>query len=179
MDTPRGDIIEISSSSYELSPFSSKVDSGHNVYGDVSPERSASASVGGLRPEIESGEGGTATGTPGQLKASSRRRLRGEGRGTKKRARAKLGQRGGDEPRQISLRGSAFESRDVCSTKKADKILADSEAGTSEVLPPRIRDSFLEMRYSPSTGMERSEWEVIFEQFLSMGLIVKEEVHSD
>jgi hypothetical protein len=57
--------------------------------------------------------------------------------------------------------------------------LADSEVGTSGDHPPHIRNSFLEKRYSPSTGMDRSEWEIILEQLLVMGLDVKLEVVSD
>jgi hypothetical protein len=33
--------------------------------------------------------------------------------------------------------------------------------------------------HSPSTGMDRSEWEIILEQLLITGLIVKEEVVSE
>jgi hypothetical protein len=62
---------------------------------------------------------------------------------------------------------------------KAVRILADSEAGTSSDLPPHIKRSFIERRYSSSTGMDRSEWEIILEQILAMGFIVKEEVVSD
>jgi hypothetical protein len=61
---------------------------------------------------------------------------------------------------------------------KAAKILADSEARTFGDLPPRTRDSFLESRYSPSTGMDHSEWEIIFE-LLAMGLIVNQDAVSD
>jgi hypothetical protein len=33
--------------------------------------------------------------------------------------------------------------------------------------------------YSPSTDMDRSEWNIILDQLLIMGLIVKEEVASE
>jgi hypothetical protein len=57
---------------------------------------------------------------------------------------------------------------------KATQILADA----SNNISPHIKKSFAERRYSPSTSMDRSEWEIILEQLLAMGLIVKEEVVS-
>jgi hypothetical protein len=59
------------------------------------------------------------------------------------------------------------------------RILADSEAGTSGDISPHIEWSFVERRYSPSTDMDRSEWEIILKELLIMGLIVKEEVVSE
>jgi hypothetical protein len=41
---------------------------------------------------------------------------------------------------------------------KAARILADSEVETSGHLPPRIKRSFIERQYSPSTSMNWSEW---------------------
>jgi hypothetical protein len=38
------------------------------------------------------------------------------------------------------------------------KVLLASEAGTSGDFPLRIKNSFHEGHYSPSTGMEVSEW---------------------
>jgi hypothetical protein len=51
--------------------------------------------------------------------------------------------------------------------------------GASGDLPPRVRNSFLERRYSPSTRMDHSKWEIILEQLLAMGLSAKQEVISD
>jgi hypothetical protein len=41
---------------------------------------------------------------------------------------------------------------------KADKVLLDVKAGASDGLPPLVKQSFKEGRYSPSTGMEEKEW---------------------
>jgi hypothetical protein len=60
--------------------------------------------------------------------------------------------------------------------RQGSKVLLDVEAGTSRYFPPKIRMSFLEGRYSRSPGMEANEWQIILEQFLAMGVIVKEEV---
>jgi hypothetical protein len=38
---------------------------------------------------------------------------------------------------------------------------------------------FTERRYSHSTGMDQSKWEIILEQLIIMGLIVKKQVVSD
>jgi hypothetical protein len=54
--------------------------------------------------------------------------------------------------------------------------LLDSEAGGSGDLPPIVKKSVQEGRYSPSTGMEMSEWQIILEQFIMMGVVVKEQV---
>jgi hypothetical protein len=59
--------------------------------------------------------------------------------------------------------------------KDRAKVLLDSEAGTFGDLSPRVRHSFLEGCYSPSMGMEFDNCEIILEQFLAMGMIVKEE----
>jgi hypothetical protein len=69
-------IVEISSSSYELSFFSSKADSGHIVGADATLEKSSSVSIWDLWLEINStrgtgeGEGASMTATRGHLEAS-------------------------------------------------------------------------------------------------------------
>jgi hypothetical protein len=55
---------------------------------------------------------------------------------------------------------------------RAMRILADSEVGMPGDISSRIKRSFVERWYSPLTGMDCSEWEIILEQLLSMGLIV-------
>jgi hypothetical protein len=46
---------------------------------------------------------------------------------------------------------------------KANMVLYDSEAGGSGDLPPIVKKSFQEGRYSLSTGMEMSEWQIMLE----------------
>jgi hypothetical protein len=66
------------------------------------------------------------------------------------------------------------------STKdKARRILIDRQVGASGDLPPQVRNSFLEQWYLPLTRMHHSKWEIIVEQLLAMGLIVKQDVVSD
>jgi hypothetical protein len=42
-----------------------------------------------------------------------------------------------------------------------------------EAILPRMRRCFVDRRYSPSTGMGLSEWELIFDELIRMGYIVK------
>jgi hypothetical protein len=62
------------------------------------------------------------------------------------------------------------------STKnKAAWILANASGAIS----PRMKHSFIDRQYSPSTSMDRSEWEIISEEFIRMGLLVKQESVSE
>jgi hypothetical protein len=53
LDTPHGDLVEISSSSYGLLLFSSKVGSRHDAGAGVIPGGSSSISIGELWPDID------------------------------------------------------------------------------------------------------------------------------
>jgi hypothetical protein len=53
LDTPRGDLVELSSSSYSLSLYSSKVGSRHNANVGATPGGSSSISIGELWPNID------------------------------------------------------------------------------------------------------------------------------
>jgi hypothetical protein len=59
---------------------------------------------------------------------------------------------------------------------KAIRVLLDVEVGGFSELPPIVKRSFREGRYSPSIGMEMNEWQIMLEQFVAMGVDVKEEV---
>jgi hypothetical protein len=52
-------------------------------------------------------------------------------------------------------------------------------ANATRVVLPRMRQSFVDRQYSPSTGMDQSEWEISLEELTCMGLIVKKESVSD
>jgi hypothetical protein len=76
LDTLRGEIIGIpSSSSYELSLFSSMADIVPDTGGGVAPGELSSSSIGDLWPKINSREGATATTTCSSLEASLSHRL--------------------------------------------------------------------------------------------------------
>jgi hypothetical protein len=46
-------------------------------------------------------------------------------------------------------------------------------------ISPHMRRSFVDGQYSPSTGMDQSEWEIILEELTRMGYIIKREPDSD
>jgi hypothetical protein len=179
-NTLHGDVIDVcssSSGSYELSLFSSKVDSAHGASRGVALGGSSSASIDDHWSEANATsenfrvKGNLANRNRGHLEASSSRRL------SSSRNKAK-----GKEPRHESSSpgraphhtpasqqaprwGSASKNNHNCSSAKAKakKVLLDSEVGTSEDLPPRIRNSFLKGCYSPSIGMDISEWQIILD----------------
>jgi hypothetical protein len=59
--------------------------------------------------------------------------------------------------------------------KKASQILSTTPGAIS----PRMRRSFVDRQYSHLTGMDRREWEIILDQLIHMGYIVKKEPDSD
>jgi hypothetical protein len=56
---------------------------------------------------------------------------------------------------------------------KANTVLLDAEARASDELPLVIKQSFKDGRYSPSADMEEREWQIILEQFIASGVVVK------
>jgi hypothetical protein len=59
-----------------------------------------------------------------------------------------------------------------------DRVLLDVEMGASDELPLTIRQSLKDGRYSPSTRMEEREWQIMLEQFIMTGVVVKDEIIS-
>jgi hypothetical protein len=57
--------------------------------------------------------------------------------------------------------------------------LLDSKVGTSGIGHVQIQNSFRKGHYSLSTGLDVSEWQVLFEEFFAMRIIVKSEAKSD
>jgi hypothetical protein len=52
-------------------------------------------------------------------------------------------------------------------------------ANASRAISPWMRHSFVDRPYSPSTDMDRSEWEIILEELTHMGFLVKQEPVSE
>jgi hypothetical protein len=52
-------------------------------------------------------------------------------------------------------------------------------SAASGAISTHMRRSFVDRRYAPSTGMGLSEWEVILDELICMGYIVKKEPDSD
>jgi hypothetical protein len=57
-----------------------------------------------------------------------------------------------------------------------NSALLEVQIGASDELLLAIRQSFKSGRYSPSTGMEEVEWQIMLEQFIESGVVVKNEV---
>jgi hypothetical protein len=58
----------------------------------------------------------------------------------------------------------------------AEWVLANVEARVSDELSLAIRQSFKGGRYSPSTGMEEVEWQIMLEQFIESAVLGKDEI---
>jgi hypothetical protein len=129
-------------------------------------------SIGDLWPKINSShgvdhEGAFGTATRNQLEASTSRPLSGV-RGLKKRKITKGGRDATATAPPRSCGGGSAKS-------KAARILTDA----SEYISPHIKRSFVKRRYSPSTSMDWRECEIILEQLIIMGYVVKQEVVSE
>jgi hypothetical protein len=75
-------------------------------------------------------------------------------------------------PPSSSVRGRGRKSTTVV----AEWVLVNVEAGASDELPLVIRQSFKDGQYSPSTGMEEVEWQIMLEQFIASGVVIKDEI---
>jgi hypothetical protein len=175
LDTPSAKVIEISSSC-ELSIFSSRATPRCAEGGDGAPEGSSSMSIGELWPDIDELDeinwgGASAEGFLGNVI---------------------------HDPTSLPWVGRAGQ----CARSVGKKVLVDDALGSSSA-PPRGRGmasvknkatqifsvalgaisrcmqrSFIDRQYSPSTGMDQSEWEIILEELTSIGIIVKQEPDS-
>jgi hypothetical protein len=59
---------------------------------------------------------------------------------------------------------------------KTNRVLLDVDVGASDELLLAIRQSFKDGRYSPSTGMKERVWQIMLEQFIASGVVVKNKV---
>jgi hypothetical protein len=71
-----------------------------------------------------------------------------------------------------SVRGRRQGSAKV----KTNTVFLDVDAGASDELPLAIRQSFTYGHFSTLTGMEEREWQMMLEQFIVSGVVVKNEV---
>jgi hypothetical protein len=182
LNTPHGYLIKISSSSYELSIFSLKTGSHHDEGTGAVRGESSSVSIGGLWREINnldeaSCEGTSSTATQNHREDPASHPLSNSG-GSKRKVRedvvhaaekASLDETPGwsSAPPRGCVGGSV--------RSKATWILSDAP----EAILPHMRRSFADRQYSPSTGMDQSEWEIILEDLTHMGYIVTEQPVSE
>jgi hypothetical protein len=172
LDTPSSGIIKISSSC-DLPKSSLKADSRRSKGAGAAPEMSPSASIRDLWPdidkldEINSGDASIEN-VPGNVIHGQRLmpsvvRTNENVRHVVKRIVVNDAPRRSNAPPGGRGRGSA--------KKKATLILFTAPKDIS----PRMQRSFINRQYSPSTGMDQSEWEIILDDLTRMGYIVKEE----
>jgi hypothetical protein len=94
---------------------------------------------------------------------------------------AKKGKRGAKAPRNTGATRAPHSASVRGHGQKSVKAMVDQDvidigAGTSDELPLVNRQSFKDGRYSPSTGMEEMEWQIMLEQFVASGVVVKDEI---
>jgi hypothetical protein len=174
LDIARVEFIQILSSSYNLSVFSSKDGSYHDGGSVAALRESSSMSIGDLWPEVDSScranrEGTFMTATHRQLEASSSHQLSGIGRSKKRKTK----QSRRDVTKGVALGqplGPSSTPPKGCSgssvRNKATRILADA----SRDISPRMKKSLAERRYSPSTDTDRNELGYNFRTTYNHGL---------
>jgi hypothetical protein len=94
---------------------------------------------------------------------------------------AKKGRHGAKALRNTGVKwaphSSSVRGRGRRSTKAmANQVLIDVAAGASDELPLLVRQSFKDGQYSPSTGMEEIEWQIMLEYFVVSEVVVKDEI---
>jgi hypothetical protein len=176
LDTPSVEVIKISSSC-DLSIFSSRANSQRDEGTGAMPERSLSASIGELWPdidkldEINSGRASIEN-VPGNVlhdQSSMPLVVRTNENVRLVVKRTMVDDAPGQSTTLLGGRGRGSTK------KKVTWILSTAPKAIS----PRMRRSFIDRQYSPSIDMDRSEWEIILEELTRMGYIVKKESESD
>jgi hypothetical protein len=176
LDTPSAKVIEIPSSC-DLSIFPLKDDPHRTEGGGGAPEGSSSASIRELWPDIDKLDEinceapfvGDLLGGALHERSSSSSVARVNECASPRNKRALMDDAPG--PSSTLPRGHGRGS----STNKAMQILSAAPGAIS----PRMRRSFVDRQYSPSTGTDRSEWKIILEELTRMGYIVKKAPDSD
>jgi hypothetical protein len=71
--------------------------------------------------------------------------------------------------------GSSFVLPRGCGGGSVKNKVARIIANASGAISPRMRHSFVDRQYWPSSNMDWSEWEIILEELTRMGLFVTQE----
>jgi hypothetical protein len=162
LDIPRRDVNKVSSSSYGLSLFSSNAGSHPEENGGVVPGESSSVSVGELCPGIDMLDG---TGLEGISMVPVQEPLGGQM--SHSHADPHGSRRKGEGRMCVDRRapvdgapGLSSTPSHGCGGDSTKNIAARILANASGAISPRMRRSFVDRQYSPSTGMDWSEWEI-------------------
>jgi hypothetical protein len=175
VDMPSGEVAE-KSSSYDLSIFSSRANpEGAEIVAVMSG--GSSPSIGELWPDIdkldEIRHKDTSVVHTRDVLVHGRKSIASTekaGRRSRRKGNKALLK---DAPRTSNIKSKSYGSGSV--KREAALILS----AAPETISLHMRRSFVDRRYSPSTGMGLSEWEVILDELTHMGYIVKEEPASD
>jgi hypothetical protein len=152
LDTPSGEVIEICSSSCDVSIFSSKASSQHDEGTRAAPGGSSSASIGELWHDIDELDGIGCEGTSSRGHQGGAPcgwgfvpSIRGAGGSVTPASRQALVN---DAPRPSTAPPRGYGE---CSTRnKVMRILSEAPRAIS----PRMRRSFIDRQYSPLTNMD-------------------------
>jgi hypothetical protein len=180
LDTPSGEVVEVSSSC-DLSVFSPKTDAQFAEDSGNAPEGSSNVSIEELWAKMdmmdEISRGGNSAKNVPRNAHREQRSLPSVEKTGKCASRTDKGGLLNDTPgpSNTQSRGRG-RGRGRCSVKnKAMWILSTTPGAIS----PRMRRSFVDRQYSPSTRMDISEWEIILDELTCKGYIVKKEPDSD
>jgi hypothetical protein len=179
LDTPSGEV-EVSSS-YDLSIFSPKTDAQFSEGGGNAPERSSSVSIGELWDEMDMMDAishrGTSTGNVPRSAHCERRSVPLVKTIRECTSCTDTGALLDDTPGPSNAqpRGCGRGHGKYFTKNNATQILS----ATPRAISLRMRRLFVDRQYSPSTGMDLSEWEIILDELTHMGYIVKKEPDSD
>jgi hypothetical protein len=164
VDTPSGEAVE-KSSSYNLSIFSSGADTeGGEVV--MAMREDSSPSVGELWPDIDKLDNPSRKDT--SVVCARNATIHGERSAASIKNANKRSMHGGnrdslpDIAGTSDLRSKGHEGESV--RWEATRILSAAPGAIS----PRMRMSFVDRCYSPSTGMGLSEWEIILDELICM-----------
>jgi hypothetical protein len=165
LDTPHDDCSAPSSSSYDLSLFSLKVNSQSGEGATVASVRSLDMSVGDLWPRIDEldivgSENPSAILTWGPRRDGA--------------PPCRIGLREVVKVDSGSRRGPTL-GHGRRSRNRAARVLGSA----NEAVSSQMRRSLIDGRYSPSIGMDWREWEIVLGEYKRMGLLVKHEPVSE
>jgi hypothetical protein len=173
--TPSGKAVE-KSSSYNLSIFSSGADS-EVVVIVMATREDSSPSIGELWPDVDKLDNSSREDT--SIVRARNALIHGKRSAAAIENTGKCSRREGNRGSLPDAGGTSdFRSKRLESgsaRREAARILSAAPGAISS----RMRRSFVDSRYSPSTGMCLSKWEIILDELICMRYIVKKEPSDD
>jgi hypothetical protein len=175
VDTPSDEVAE-KSSSYNL-PISSSRANSEAAEVVAATREDSSPSIGELWPDIDKLDDSSCEDT--SVVRARDASIHGKRLAASNGNTSKCSRREGNKDSLTNVAGmSSIRSRnhEGGSTRRDVARILSAAPGAISLC---MRRSFIDRRYSPSTGMGLSEWEVILDELIRMGYIVKEEPNSN